>query len=175
MMCKRITMRAMRSLIDLGASADHAVASPVAATSDLATSRWGESVGTCPCCGNRSRVVWGGISSADAIEAIYFVRWTEAPDHAADIDLILGAWGPGARPDARTLVTLRYQARPNGGSLVAIDSSGRLAASPAVCGRALAASELASSEHAESIQSMIAALWMGEPVIGDLNAYNSAL
>lgn len=143
--------------------------------SNLVTSRWRETVGTCPCCGNRSRVVWGGIASASGIEAVYFVHWTEGPGHAAHIDLIDGAWGPDAQPDARTLVTLRYQAFLDGWKLIPIDSAGRLAASPAICGRALAAGELATSEHADRIHSAIAALWMGEPVIGELNAYNSSV
>lgn len=141
---------------------------------EFTASRWRESEGACPCCGRRSSLAWGGVSSADAVCAVYFVHWHgAAPDHPAHVDLIVGPWGQDGCAGERRLLALRYQPRPGGGELVVIDGASRPAAAPPLCAHALTADTLAAAADADRIRAMLAALWMNEPAIAELRALDA--
>jgi len=116
-------------------------------------------------------LAWGGVSSTDAVCAVYFVHWAgAAPDHPAHVDLIVGPWGKDGRAGERRLVALRYQPRPGGGELVVIDGAGRPAAALPLGAHALTPATLAAAPDASRIQAMLAALWMSEPAVAELRA-----
>lgn len=67
--------------------------------------------GSCQCCGNNSRCVWGFIHRPQGPLASYFVHWTlnRVADHGANFDLIIGQWGDRATARDRSLVSLAYR------------------------------------------------------------------
>lgn len=140
---------------------------------EFTASRWRESEGACPCCGRRSSLAWGGVSSNDAVCAVYFVHWHgTAPDHPAHVDLIVGPWGQDGGGEHR-LLALRYLPRLGGGELVVIDGATRPAAEPPLCAEALTPATLAAAPDADHIQAMLAALWMSEPAVAELRALDA--
>lgn len=141
---------------------------------EFTASRWRASEGACPCCGRRSSLAWGGVSSTDAVCAVYFVHWHDAaPDHPAHVDLIVGPWGQDDCVVERRLLALRYLPQPGGGELIVIDGASRPAAAPPLCAHALTADTLAAAADADRIQAMVAALWMSEPAIAELRALDA--
>jgi len=96
-------------------------------SSDLEVERAGESGGTCDCCGNESRTVWGNVHERDGgTVASYFVQWTVGrpiAEHPANFDLILGSWGDGTSVDDRYAVSLLYAEDEDGPSVMVIDAT----------------------------------------------------
>jgi len=98
-------------------------------SSDLEVEPTGESGGTCDCCGNRSRTVWGFVHRRGAeTVASYFVQWTvgrSLAEHPANFDLILGSWGDGASADDRCAISMLYSENEDGPSVMVIDATDR--------------------------------------------------
>jgi len=96
-------------------------------------------LGTCPCCGRRSRRVWGQAHSGGKTLAAYFVHWTvgHIPDQGANIDLIIGNWGEGATPEERKAVALAYRLLDSGPSMMVIDANTRPFSSSELVGQVL--------------------------------------
>jgi len=92
-------------------------------SAQLTATPWKESSGVCDCCGNASKRIWGDLSAGESTIAVYFVHWTVGnADHFPNIDLIIGPWGEGAKPEARALVSLLYRPSAEGGSFMVIDA-----------------------------------------------------
>jgi hypothetical protein len=94
--------------------------------------------GPCSCCGNMSRTVWGYVHSPSEPIAAYFVQWTRNnPEHGANFDLILGAWGDQAQPHQRQAIALAYRVVDGQGSFMVIDAKTRPFATSELIGAAL--------------------------------------
>ena len=73
----------------------------------------GQTMGVCECCGAARRAIWGVVHLAEAeTVASYFVTWVPErtlAEHAAHMDLIVGAWGEGTGAAERVAVSLVYR------------------------------------------------------------------
>lgn len=127
---------------------------------------WDESTGTCTCCGNTTRTVWGEISADGHPVAVYYASWTVgSAKHLPNFDLILGAWGSGTEPTDRVLVSLVYRPDANGGSFMVTDGDTRPANDPKLCGRALRRVEVVGTPLAQEVFGLIDAIWLQDPRI----------
>jgi hypothetical protein len=81
-------------------------------------------LGTCACCGNSSRRVWGYAYADGRCLAAYFVHWTlgHVPEHGANIAVILGEWGEGVPAERRSALALAYRLLDTGPSIMVIDA-----------------------------------------------------
>ena len=97
-------------------------------SSDLEVELADESGGTCDCCGNTSRTVWGYVHEREGgTVASYFVQWTvglSLAEHPANFDLVLGSWGDGTSADDRCAISLLYSENEDGPSVMVIDAAG---------------------------------------------------
>lgn len=132
---------------------------------------WNESLGSCDCCGNQSKTIWGDLSDSSGTKAVYFVQWTaDQPRHLPNFDLVLGPSGSGATPSDRVLVSLLYQPRPGGGSFMVVSGHGRRADDRGLCARALERAEVLGSPLAKEVFSLVDSLWLTEPRIEEVRA-----
>jgi hypothetical protein len=137
----------------------------------VAAKFWNESSGHCDCCGRQSKTIWGDLSDTAGTKAIYFVQWTVGgPEHLPNVDLVLGPWGEGSEPTDRMLVSLAYQPRQGGGSLMIVNGEGRRADDRRVCGRALVREEVIGLPLASEVFLLVDALWLTEPRISEIRA-----
>ena len=136
---------------------------------DLELEVSGESSGTCDCCGNTSKTVWGYLHSPKRTLAAYFVQWTvNAPQHPPNFDFLFGTWGDDKVHDKR-LASFAFRSSPEGGSFVAIDSASRPSARSAMCTRALTRDEVVNNpELMEMLTSLIDTVWLNDPRIADI-------
>lgn len=135
---------------------------------------WNEAGGHCDCCGSTSKTIWGELAdgSGEAL-ALYFVQWTVgAPAHLVNIDLVIGRWGEGADPAKRILVSLLYRPSRDGGSFMVIDGQGRRPDDRSICGRAMKRDEVIGTPLAEHVFGLVDALWMTEPHLEEVRAFN---
>ena len=131
--------------------------------------RWGEKGFDCECCGKVSKHVWGELSCADRVQAVYSLHWTVgAPDHLPNIDLILGPWGDGTKPSDRFLVAMTYRPQHGGGPVTIVDGDGRPANDSSICGKALARAEVIGRPIAEEVFELVDALWLTEPGVREM-------
>ena len=135
----------------------------------------GESSGTCECCGRTSKKIWGELSANDAVLAVYFVHWTEgAPEHMPNFDILMGAWGEGAEPHNRVLVSLLFRPSVDGGAFMVIDAHERLARFQDLCTKAMRRSEVVGTPLATDVFALVDAVWLEEPRIAEVRAFNNA-
>jgi hypothetical protein len=138
-------------------------------TTPLRTEIGGESGGTCDCCGQTSRTIWGSVLAAEQTVAVYYVQWTVAsPQHYPNIDLILGEWGDGTAGADRALVAMQYQPKVGGGSVRVIDAKGRPPEHSDICGAGLARGEVIGTPLAQKVFAVVDAIWLGDKRIGDM-------
>jgi hypothetical protein len=136
---------------------------------ELTATPWEESSGTCDCCGNISKTIWGVISTPHGTVATYYVQWTVgSAEHFPNIDLIIGRWGDGADPTQRVLVSLKYRPDRGGGSFMVIDSDVRPANNAKLCGRALKRVEVVETPLAEEVFQLVDTIWLQDPRIAGL-------
>ena len=136
---------------------------------ELKATPWDESVGFCDCCGRGSKTVWGDITADGQTVAVYYVQWTLASrEHDPNFDFILGAWGDGADPSRRVLVSLLYRHGEQGGAFMVIDSEQRRANDPTLCGRALKRAEVIGTPLATEVFQLVDAVWTQDPRIADI-------
>jgi hypothetical protein len=131
-----------------------------------------ESSTHCACCGNLTRSVWGAVDTAERRVATYFVQWTaRSPQHHPHFDFVIGAWGEGARPDDRVLVSLLHRPGPDGGVMV-VDGAGRPPDDRALCGRALSREEVMGSPLAANAFALFDVIWLQDERIAELRAWS---
>lgn len=131
---------------------------------------WDENSTPCACCGNMSRVVWGGIATKKSTVAAYYLQWTvDAPQHDANIDLILGNMDDDSTPNERVLVSLLYRAAPSGGVMV-IDGTGRPVDDREICRQAMKREEVIGTPLAADVFALVDAIWLQDPRIDELRA-----
>lgn len=131
---------------------------------ELTATPWEESSGTCDCCGNTSKTIWGDVSTPQQGVATYYVQWTVgSAEHFPNIDLIIGRWGDDADPAQRILVSLMYRPGRNGGSFMVIDSERRPANDPRLCGRALKRVEVIGTPLAKEVFQLVDCIWLQDP------------
>ena len=134
---------------------------------------WKESSGTCACCGRTSKTVWGDLSTPEGALATYFVQWTVgAPEHDVNVDLVIGAWGEGAKPQDRVLVSVLYRPSSEGGSFMVIDGEARYSSKSELCGRAVRRAEVVGTPFAQEVFSLLDSLWLTDPRIAEVKALN---
>jgi len=147
------------------------VQAPASSASSLVATPWKESHGTCACCGQTSKTIWGDVSNGEATCAIYYIQWTVgAANHDVNIDLIIGPWGEGADVANRILVSVLYRPTGDGGAFMVIDANERLSAKSSVCGRAARRDEVIGTAFATEVFSLVDALWLTDPRVEEVQA-----
>ncbi|MGS5088588.1 hypothetical protein ACVC7V_19075 [Hydrogenophaga sp. A37] len=137
----------------------------------LTATFWKDSQGTCDCCGQTSKTIWGDLSDDEGTQAIYYVQWTVgSPQHFPHIDLIMGPWGEGTQASQRQLVCLRFRPSPNGGSFMVVDAGDRHHTKAELCGRGLRRDEVVGTPLAPHVFQLVDTLWLTEPRIEDIKA-----
>jgi hypothetical protein len=125
--------------------------------------------GPCECCGNMSRTAWGYVSDESySPVAAYYVHWTLGrPDHGANFDLIVGAWGEGTTADDRVGVSLVY--RLDQRSFMVIDAASRpFSKDQTLFSRSLRREEVVGTDFAARLYGMVNAVWLGDSRISDV-------
>ncbi|NPC59397.1 hypothetical protein [Caenimonas soli] len=136
---------------------------------------WKESIGTCACCGRTSKTIWGDLAQGELTVALYFVQWTlGAPEHAPNIDLVVGPWGDEAKPEHRLAISLLYHPAQGGGSFMVIDGEGRRTDDRFLCGRALKREDVVGTPLAQEVFALVDAVWLTEPRICEVKELDNA-
>jgi len=132
----------------------------------------GESGGTCECCGNETRSVWGYVRAQDRGVAVYFVQWTcNKPEHSPNFDLLIGTWGEENCKDKK-LSSWILNAEPGGGGFMAIDGTDRQMSNSHLCDEALTRQQVINDpDLMESTTSIIDAIWLGDPRIEEIKSW----
>jgi len=147
--------------------------SAVTSATELFVQEENESSTHCACCGNMTRSLWGAVDTREQRIATYFVQWTVgSPQHDPHFDLVIGAWGNGARPEDRVLVSLLHRAGPGGGVMV-IDGWGRPADDRALCGRAMGREEVVGSPLAANSFALFDAIWLQDERVAELREWRA--
>ena len=147
---------------------------PMNSRSHPTATPWKESSGTCDCCGEKSKTIWGGLSSEQAAVATYFVHWTVgASEHDVNVDLIVGAWGDGTGPQDRVLVSALFRPSPSGGSFMVVDAESRFAPKRELCGRAMRRAEVVGTALAPEVFALLDGVWLGDPRVAEIKALNN--
>ena len=129
----------------------------------------GELTFDCPCCGRLSRTIFGEVRDPAGDAVAYICQWTvDGPDHDANIDLVMGAWGNGTTADERALVSLLY--RRSESSFMVIDAAPRLEKVSGLASAALALNEVIGTWIAQSAFLVVDVVWDDDPRIADLLA-----
>jgi hypothetical protein len=95
-----------------------------------------------------------------------------APEHDVNIDLVIGAWGEGAEPRNRILVSVLYRPSPEGGSFMVVDGESRLAGKSKICGRAMKRADVVGSPFSQEVFALLDGLWLSDPRIAEVRALN---
>lgn len=144
---------------------------PASSASGLIATPWKESHGTCACCGQTSKTIWGDVSNGEATCAIYYIQWTVgAANHDVNIDLIIGPWGEGADAANRILVSVLYRPAGDGGSFMVIDAAARLEAKSSVCGRAAPRDEVVGTGFAKEVFALLDVIWLTDLRVQEVKA-----
>ena len=135
---------------------------------------WKESSGVCDCCGGTSKKIWGELSVGEVTTAVYFVHWTVgSTKHFPNIDLILGPWGEGAKPESRVLVSLLYRPAADGGSFMIIDAQDRVQNYSTILGQSLRRVEVVGTPLAPEVFQLVDAVWLTDPRIAEVEELNN--
>jgi hypothetical protein len=135
---------------------------------------WKESSGTCACCGQVSKTIWGDLSKDGTTLAVYYVQWTiGVVAHRPNIDLAIGAWGEGSEPQHRFSVSLLFQPSEAGGSFMVVDGVGRPTDDRLLCGRSLKRSEVIGTPLATEVFELVDAIWRTEPRIQEVKEWQN--
>lgn len=133
-----------------------------------------ERVGTCECCGNTAKTIWGNVGTPEQTVAVYYVHWTAgSAQHPPNFDLIVGPWGDGAAPKDRRLVSLLFHPSRTGGSFMVVDSESRPANNPEICGRALKRIEVVGTSFAKEIFELVDSIWLQDPRVSEVKNLNN--
>lgn len=127
----------------------------------------------CDCCGNETRTVWGYVYKLNVPLAAYYVQWTSNnKEHYPNFDFLVGTWGDDSVRDKK-LISFVYNATPkDGGSFMAIDSSGRPAARSDLCSVALNRDDIVNNVDLMGVATnMIDAVWVGDPRIDEIRNF----
>lgn len=122
-----------------------------------------ESGGTCDCCGQTSRSVWGMIHHGEATVAAYWMHWTvgHLDEPGANLDLIIGAWGEAATPDQRAAVSLLYrEAQDQASAFMVVDATDRPIANSPLVGSALRRQDVIGTPLSEQVFGLVDAIFL---------------
>lgn len=129
----------------------------------------GELTFNCPCCGKLSRTIFGEVRDAVGDAVAYICQWTvDGPDHDANIDLVMGAWGDGTTADDRAVVSMLY--RRSESSFMVVDAEPRLEKISGLASAGLARDEVIGTWIAQSAFLVVDVVWADDPRIADLLA-----
>lgn len=141
------------------------------AMTSLTATPWKESQGTCTCCGNTSKTIWGDLSDDQGTQAVYYVQWTvDSPDHFPNIDLIIGPWGDGTNADQRVLACLRFRPTLDGGSFMVINAGDRRRGGQQLFTRSLHREEIVGTPLASQVFQLVDSIWLTDPRIKEVKA-----
>ncbi len=114
----------------------------------------GQTMGACECCGAARRAIWGVVHLAGAeTVASYFVTWVPGKalaEHAAHMDLIVGAWGEGTGAAERVAVSLVYSEEAGARRVQVTDAANRKIAKNPLVGVALGPDDVMGSPVAKT-------------------------
>lgn len=113
-----------------------------------------ESVGSCDCCGNTSRKVWGFVHENGTTVAAYFLHWTvgkSLQSHPANFDLIYGPWGEGSQVKDRCAISLIHFENEAGPGVMVIDANNRPVAARDLVGSAMRRDEVLGTSLASRV------------------------
>ena len=107
----------------------------------------------------------GGVSIA-----AYYVHWTvgHIPDKGANIDMILGPWGPEAGSEKRSAAALAYRLFDNGPSMMVIDAQDRPFSKISLLSRILRRDDVIGTALAKSIFDIADAILMKDKRVAEL-------
>jgi hypothetical protein len=112
------------------------------------------------------------VSREGVTVAAYFIGWTIGrPDHGAAFDLIVGAWGDGAKPETRAAVALDFRVVDGSPQYMVVDAEGRLPASSHLVGNALARADVIGSPLAAQVFEVVDALYLDEEALDELRRW----
>jgi hypothetical protein len=141
----------------------------------LKATPWKESSCICDCCGNTSKTIWGEISTPEKSIAVYYLQWTiGSAKHYPNLDLIIGRWGDGAKPEHRQMVSLLFRPDDDVGQFMVIDSEPRLVDRRELCARALRRDEVVGTSIAKDAFEIVDAIWLQDPRVSEVKNLNSA-
>jgi hypothetical protein len=130
--------------------------------------------GPCSCCGNMSRTVWGFVHSPSSTLAAYFVQWTlNSPQHGANFDLIIGAWGEDVTAEDRQAISLEYRVFEHGGEFMVIDSDTRPVADPSMVKEALRRDQVVGKPLAQHVFAIADAVFVKEERIHEIRGWSA--
>jgi hypothetical protein len=124
--------------------------------------------GSCPCCGEMTRRVWGYVYDCESSTAAYFVEWTPGHAREANVDLIIGTWGNDTSAVNRASVAVEYKLLETGPAFRLIDARTRRYADGKLASRALSREEASTDENRDRIFAILDAIYIGDPRLGDL-------
>jgi hypothetical protein len=126
--------------------------------------------GRCECCGNFSRMVNGYAYRNGDAYAAYFVHWTlgHVPEHGANLDLIVGQWGKGAKRRNRIAVSLAYRLHGNGPGFMVIDATNREVGKNKLVGLALARDQVIGQPNAQDVFALCDTILAQDPRLTEL-------
>ena len=130
--------------------------------------------GPCSCCGNMSRTIWGFVHSHNSTLAAYFVQWTlNNPQHGANFDLIVGAWGKGTDAQDRKAVSLEYRVIEHRGEFMVIDASARPVADPSMAKETLRRDQIIGRPLAQEIFAIVDAIIVKDERIREIQSWSN--
>ena len=90
-----------------------------------------------------------------------------------NIDLIIGSWGEGTRPQDRVLVSALYRPTRGGGSFMVVDAESRFARKSELCGRAMRRAEVVGTPLAPEVFSLLDAVWLDDSRVAEVKALDN--
>jgi len=131
-----------------------------------------ESYGSCACCGNDTRTIWGYIHAGARPIACYWVQWTkDKPEHLPNFDFLVGTWGDDTVSDKK-LISWIFNPALGGGSFMVIDSATRPAAKSPLCNAALSRDQvIGDGKVMDTATDLIDAVWLSDPRLADVREF----
>ena len=112
----------------------------------------------CDCCGGRTRIVRGFVSSDDTARAVYLVRWAPGrPEHDADVVVSIGGFCDADLATERRFVALKHRVVDGKPQFMVIDGPRSVWQGEQILGRGLTRKEALASLSKEAFAILDAA------------------
>jgi hypothetical protein len=126
----------------------------------------GSQAGHCDCCGRRTQVVWGSVSLRHSCLAVFFLQWIgDAPEHGADIQLIMGDWSETSTNKDRFLVQAHFFIDAGQPNFMVVDAD-RSTVEKSLCRDRLKREDVIGTPIATGVFAMLDAIYGSESAAG---------